>query len=295
MKISVVMIDGGFRENTHGAKFFSEQDFDSYEVIWVDYYDKVPPEVCENPNVRVIRLNRTGEYHSSYCFNEGIRQSRGELIVIPDADQVVEPDFLQGVWESHEANPRLVLYCYRYDEMKRGELTSLEFAELHEKCELKNPANYGGCLTVRKHWLEVINGYEQHGIFETGNHANGLDVYTRLKNLGLDIAWHPELKLFHPWHPFTLSQTTELKSQQRLIQWRARQLQSGAFDGLDRARNEAIPEPAAVILDEEMERLAGEKNKLGNGRGSGTEGIGLRLIRSVGRVGQRFYRRYLDV
>ena len=45
MKISVVMIDGNFRENLFGADYFTRQDFpeDQYEVLWVDYYEKANP------------------------------------------------------------------------------------------------------------------------------------------------------------------------------------------------------------------------------------------------------------
>ncbi len=239
MKISVIMIDGSFRENVFGAKYFSEQDFPEkdYEVIWVEYYNHANEEVYKYNKVRVITLNREGMYHSSYCFNRGIVEARGELLVIPDADQIVRPDFLNKVWSIHEEYEKLVVYGYRYDELEKGVLNSFSFDELDRKTVLKNPLNYGGCLTVRKKWLLKINGYEQHPLFGSGNHANGLDIYTRFKNLGLAIMWSPELKLYHPWHPFTLMYTKEHEIQKRIIEWRRKKLEYLAIEGIDRARN----------------------------------------------------------
>jgi hypothetical protein len=239
MKISVVMIDGQFRENTFGAEYFSHQDVpdDSYEVIWVEFYSNVP--VRAQKKVRVITLNNPDDkiYHSSYCFNRGIVESTGELIVIPDADQLVRPDFLRRLSAIHLAYDKLVVYAYRYDEVEKGALKSLDFDELEKKCILKNPLNYGGCLSVRKKWLFEINGYEQHRIFGSGFHANGMDMCTRFKNLGLAIMWAPELKLYHPWHENTRVPADQYCIQKDIIQWRARNRGYLAIDGIEESKN----------------------------------------------------------
>lgn len=235
------MIDGSFRENTFGARYFSEQDFpdDEFEVIWVEFYSSVPESVTNVDKVKVIKLGNPPEttYHSSYCFNAGIKAAQGELIVIPDADQIVERNFISKLWDKHQEYDKQVIYAYRYDERKEGELESHDIEVLREKCKLKNPINYGGCLSVRKKWLEAINGYEQHEIFSTGFHANGLDVYTRFKNFGLAIRWDPDLRMYHPWHPFTLAAADSYKVQMKVIDWRARNLQYMAKEGMDASRN----------------------------------------------------------
>ena len=235
------MVDGGFRENTYGAKYFSEQDFpeDDFEVFWVEFYSRVPNSVSAQHKVQVLTLNNPldKEYHSSFCFNKGIESAQGELIVIPDADLIVKPEFLSKLWEMHARYEDLVIYPYRYDEVHSGELKSVEWAELEDKCILKNPINYGGCLSVRKKWLIEINGYEQHRFFSSGYHANGLDIYTRFKNLGLAIMWTSCAKLFHPWHPNTLAAADQYKLQQEFIEWRFCNLQYLALSGIDPARN----------------------------------------------------------
>lgn len=267
MKISVVMVDGEFRENTYGAEFFSQQDFPEaeYEVFWVEYYQKVPENVKKHNKVTVITLDhpKTKEYHSSYCFNAGIKAASGELIVIPDADQIVAPNFLSQLWQLHEKNEDLVVYPYRYDEVEDNKLQNISFQELNNKCMLRNPLNYGGCLSVRKKWLLKINGYEQHDFFSTGFHANGLDVYTRFKNLGLAIMWAPHIKLYHPWHPFTLADAAQYNVQKKVIDWRFKKLQYLAFNGIEPAKNEDANEIESLIKNDlQKEASTGVKPSL---------------------------------
>ena len=247
MKISVVMVDGGFRERIYGAEFFSRQDFPAgdYEILWIDFYRRPHRDLETFPKVRVITLARTGEYHSSFCFNRGIEESRGDVIVIPDADQIVKPDFLSTVWELHGLYDRLAVYGYRYDEPEAGALRTLTFEDLQRTCVMKMPTNFGACLTVRRRWLLEINGYEQHEIFSSGLHANATDISTRFKNLGLAVQWEPRLKLYHPYHPMTATHSAAYERQLKVIEWRRRMLQYAAFSGIDKQRN--IPLPADLV------------------------------------------------
>lgn len=254
------MIDGGFRENTFGAEYFTKQDFpeNDYEVIWIEYCGQPNPDVMKNSKVNVVTLNRKGVYHSSYCFNRGIIESKGEIIVIPDADQIVKPDFLSRIWSLHAEYDKLVIYGYRYDEVEKGALKSFGFDELEKKCVMKNPTNYGGCLTVRKKWLLKVNGYEQHPIFQTGYHANGLDMYTRFKNIGLAIQHEPSLKLYHPWHFLTLTTDMRYLAQKKLIDWRKTYMQWQAFDGIDPSINFTPPDHINRLLEQEIKKLEGK-------------------------------------
>jgi len=246
--VSIIMVDGSFRERFHALDYFADQSLpaERYEQVWVEYYHRVQSLVAERAkrvrNLRTIALGRTGTYHSSYCFNEGIRAARGELLVIPDADVAVDRDFLKTVCAEHQMNEKLVMYVHRYDEPRDAHKEPIDLDDLRKTCVLTNPVNYGGCLTVRKKWLLEINGYEQHPTFGTGYHANGLDVYTRLKNYGLHVMWHPQLKLYHAWHPYPPGRGGQEALQLVVINHRACEKSTLAFDGLDGTRNAAMPD-----------------------------------------------------
>jgi len=243
LKISVILVDGGFRENIFAAQYFSDQDFPDveYEIIWVEYFHNAHPGLTRHPKVKTIPLGLEGTYHSSFCFNRGILEAQGELLIIPDADVIVRPDFLQKSWELHKDYERLAIYAYRYDEIERDTVTNYNFNVMDEKMKITNPTNYGGCLTVRKKWLLDINGYEQHPIFATGNHANGLDIYTRLKNRGIAVMWSADLCLYHPWHPFTLIVTDEHRAQLKMIEHRKKNILQNCFFGIDANKNKTPP------------------------------------------------------
>jgi len=249
-KISVVMVDGSFRERYDSIDFMARQNFPhaDYELIWVEYYDAIDPDlqrridsVDQSGNFRAIALGRSGTYHSSYCFNRGIAEARGELVVIPDADVIAEPGFLSTVWRDHQASDRLAAYYHRYNEPKESHADPVSLDHLRGVCELTNPANHGACLSVRKKWLIQINGYEQSPIFATGFHANDKDVYARLCGLGLMVRWNPEVKLFHPWHDMTGELTPHYTPQLDVISWRGRTLSTLPFAGLDPSRDTTPP------------------------------------------------------
>ena len=242
------MADGSYRPHFAIIDSLAKQTFPSneFELLWVEYYDKVKQELVEKvnqqPNFRIITLEEKGTYHSSYCFNAGIVEARGELLVIPDADVLVEKEFLKTIWEEHRENEKLVMYIFRSDEPKRESPLCLSYDHLRDSCVLHNTNNYGGCLTVRKKWLIKINGYEQHEVFRTGgDHANGLDVYTRFKNLGLHVMWHPDLKLYHPWHPHKQGIKYGYSIQHVFVNHRANSLDTLAFSGIDTRLNREIP------------------------------------------------------
>ncbi len=249
-KISIVMVDGSFRERYDSIDFMARQDFpaEDYELIWVEYFDGIHPDLqsridsaSRGRRFRAITLGRSGAYHSSYCFNRGIAEARGELVVIPDADVIAEPGFLSAVWRDHQSSDRLVTYYHRYNEPKDAHHDTVELDHLRSVCELTNPSNHGACLSVRRKWLTEINGYEQSPIFATGFHANDKDVYARLCSLGLMVRWNPEVKLFHPRHDMTGEVTPHYTPQLDVISWRGRTLSTLPFAGLDSSRDTTPP------------------------------------------------------
>ncbi len=249
-KISVVMVDGSFRERYESIDFMARQDIppEDYELIWVEYYGRVNPDLQRRIDAagrgrgfRAIALGRSGTYHSSYCFNHGIAEAHGELVVIPDADVIAEPGFLKAVWADHQASDRLVTYYHRYNEPREKHSDTVNLDHLRGACDLTNPSNHGACLSVRRKWLTEINGYEQSPIFATGFHANDKDVYARLCSLGLMVRWNPDVRLFHPWHDMTGEVTPHYTPQLDVISWRGRMLSTLPFSGLDPSRDTTPP------------------------------------------------------
>jgi hypothetical protein len=228
--ISVITWDASFRDYFHSVDYFCSQDYprDKFEFIWVDFYNNQNPVLLEKirkyPNARLLNLNNeaSAKWHLGRCINEGVRQSSGEVLVIPDGDIVVDRDFLSYVWESHRHKDDLAMYFRRYDEPqdKSFERSREDFYHLTQTSRLDNATNYGGCLTLRRCNFEKIRGYETHFAF-AGPGMIGFETYVRLKNLGLSIKWAKDRRIYHPWHENTLGAgfSEEKKNKMQILKW----------------------------------------------------------------------------
>ena len=220
MKISVITWDGGFRERFHTVDCFTNQDLpvDSYEFIWSEYGSSVPPQlqskVASKANARIVHVNGQGNYHVGRCMNAGIAASTGELLVLIDGDVVADSGFLARMWELHTRSMDLVTFVRRWDQREKDNRPDSSIEHLREVCQLGNPTNYGGCQVLRRATLARANGFETHPLFD-GPAPVSRDLYIRLMNLGLPIAWLASEKVCHPWHPGTLAMHDTLQQRQQ--------------------------------------------------------------------------------
>lgn len=220
-QISVITWNGGFRESFHTVDFFADQTYppQMYEFIWVEYgtsaNDALRKKIEHVSNARLILLNKTDQWHVGRCINAGIKESRGDFLVIVDGDIAVKPDFLEHVWQVHRKYDNLILYFRRWDESHQyardlydhgRKISSSSIEYLERVCELNVASNYGGCLTGFKKNLLQVGGYEEHPVY-SGPGSISYEMYIRLRNAGFPIMWHPTQKIFHPWHAGTLQPT----------------------------------------------------------------------------------------
>ena len=238
--VSIIMVDGGFRENFEPLQSWLDQTLerDLYELIWIEYGSQVAPQVQALSRVHTHALGREGEPQIiAHAFNEGIRQARGDLLVLPDADVVCEPDLLETLAEELMLDPGLVVYLLRLDQPQALHVAGQGLESLRRTCSIRNTFNYGGCPAVHRRWMIEMNGYEQLPFF-AGYHHNGADNYIRFKNLGLKIRWHPSQRVYHPWHPVaSASKFATAEQQEQFVRRRAATWDWLAYDGLDPSRN----------------------------------------------------------
>ncbi len=250
--ISVIMVDGGFRERFHALDYFSEQTLERerYELIWVEYTDRPAPEAASREGVRLFTLGRSEEPQVlGYAYNKGIVEARGEVLVIADADVACEPDLLERVLEEHEACPELVLYVLRLDQREEDYREGADLDYIRSSSSVKHTYNFGGCTTVRREWMLEMNGYEQLPFF-AGYHYLGGDNYIRFKNMGLKVKWHPDMRVYHPWHPSPPQSKFEtVPMQEEVIKRRAVTWDWLAYDGIDPSRNRPFRPDRTVDTD----------------------------------------------
>jgi hypothetical protein len=234
------MVDGGFRESFLPLESWRSQRLarDQYEIVWVEYTDRVASPVAAMDDVRSFALGLHDEPQVlARAYNEGIRRARGEVVVLPDADVVCEADLLETVLAEIRGDPEMVLYVLRLDQPRQHARRDGDIEHLRATCSIRHTFNYGGCTAVARKWLVRMNGYEQLPFF-AGYPYNGGDNYVRFKNMGLKIRWHPTQRVYHPWHPTPPPDKLATASQMdRFIAHRAATWDWLAYDGLDASRN----------------------------------------------------------
>jgi len=210
MKISVIVWDACFREKFHAIDSFCTQDYPKteFEFIWVDFYTNTNPQLLNKidsySNAHLINLNNAPEsvWHLGKCINAGINTSKGDVLVFPDGDIIIQNDHLQVIENQIKNHKELVLYFRRWDELEKTHcLKSYDRDYLEQHTKLLNATNFAGCFALHKDVMDLINGYEENEVF-AGPGANGMETYLRLRNAGLAIKWHDK-KIYHPWHPST--------------------------------------------------------------------------------------------
>ena len=229
MNISVIAWDACFREHFHTIDSFLAQDYpkDKYEFIWVDFYTNKNPALLKkieaHPNVSLLNLNHnpSENWHLGKCINAGVDEAKGDIIVLPDGDIVVQEDHLQVIEDELKDRHEKILYFRRWDEPKNAHCAlSTNIDYLEKNTILTNPTNYAGCLCLNRSALDKVSGYEESEIF-AGPGTNGKETYIRFRNAGFEIKWHSK-KIYHPWHPSTGSSdkyTSELIEVAKYTKW----------------------------------------------------------------------------
>ncbi|MFW6065322.1 MAG: glycosyltransferase [Planctomycetota bacterium] len=238
--VSVIMVDGGFRENFDPLTSWMNQSLPSedYELIWVEYTDHVAPEVGATDRFRTFSMSLDDEPQVlPRAYNEGIRRAKADILVIPDADVYCEHDLLETIADELASDPREVLYILRLDQPRWRHSHDQTFEDVRETCSIRRTQNYGGCVAIHRERMIEMNGYEQLPFF-AGYHQSGFDNYIRFKNMGLKICWHPTQRVYHPWHEIPGGQKfSQREEQKRFIARRAAAWDYLAYHGLDETRN----------------------------------------------------------
>lgn len=205
--ISIVLIDWSVRERFHALDWLNAQDVprDEYELVWVELFDRVIPEVMEKADA-VLTCGQRGIYSKHQGWNIGNLHTRGQIVTNCDSDAVFPPDFIASIKRKFagdrpdELNPLVLMH----DEFRNNEVTypdgisTIEQVRAYHWMPLWK--NFGACMSFRRIDTIRFGGWDEHPRF-LGFHA-GADLPWRLINAGLPQIWHDDsVALYHFAHP----------------------------------------------------------------------------------------------
>lgn len=205
-KVSIILLDWGCRERFHTLDWLAAQTVarDQYELIWVELYERVAPEVMQKADW-LIACHQTGMYHKHKGYNIGLLHARGDIVTVCDSDAVFPPEFVASIIEAFELDTRpepkpLVLMHHeqRSNHLYPRKLESIEEVLRYDWVELW--PNAGACMSVAKRDALGFGGFDEDESLR-GYICGPYELGWRLVNAGLPEVWHDKVFLWHFAHP----------------------------------------------------------------------------------------------
>lgn len=217
----VLPIYNGEKYLSYAIESVLKQSFRDYELLLMDdgssdrSLEIIKNYAKRDDRCRVFTRPNKGLI---YTLNEGIENSRGEIIFRMDADDVCAPDRFMRQVEFLEKNPKCVAVGSKIILIDDEGLEICQFLAgiTHEEIDarhLSGLSGIGGALchpsaAIRKQALITINGYR-----EDYKYTEDLDLFLRLAEIGM-LANIDEPLLFYRQHVASVCHTSS--GEQRL-------------------------------------------------------------------------------
>ncbi len=206
-KVSVILLDWSCRERFHALNWLNRQDGprEQYELIWVELFERVVPEVMEKADV-VITCGQKGLYHKHIGYNIGLLHAKGRIITICDSDAVFPENFIASIIKSFnltksDTPKSLVLMHYQWRSPAFYPDGMSDISKLQRYPWEDLWPNVGACMSASRSDVIRFGGFDEHKSFK-GYLCGPYDLGWRLINAGIPEIWHDKsVAIWHFSHP----------------------------------------------------------------------------------------------
>ncbi|MFZ2161792.1 MAG: glycosyltransferase [Sideroxyarcus sp.] len=188
----------------------AKQEFDQFEVIFVDYGSEtecrkeIEPIVKGYSFAKYIYCEMRGRpWNRAHALNIGIRLAQAEFVMMTDIDLIFSEFSLAKLVDGYDGRTALHPGCY-YLPRKFDHWDNLYASR--SKCE-KSVPHALGLLLIPKEVLVRLGGYDEFYKFWGREDA---DLEQRLNRIGFETKFLDldEYPLYHQWHPIQNSTTS---------------------------------------------------------------------------------------
>lgn len=135
----------------------------------------------------------------AYARNQGVEQSRGDLLVFIDADVAIHPDTLDRIQATFDQNPQISALFGSYDNhpQKPGLVSrykNLQHHYVHQNGQREASTFWAGCGAVRRDAFLKLGGFSQAYPRPS---IEDIEFGLRLRGSGHQIYLCPEVQVTH--------------------------------------------------------------------------------------------------
>lgn len=184
------------------------------EVVVSDYGSKDCPgvkEKVEELGARYVYTHTDGTWSRSRALNAGFAVSSGKVLVSTDADMLFSPLAMEIVGSRvlDDPNEALVLQCRDLPSAYGHEgvvAAGLDWPAFESSCTFRPRWGMGGMMAVSRDAFLDIRGFDERMEIYGGE---DMDFAQRIRWSGRRLSWieHPDVRMYHMWHPSTRAET----------------------------------------------------------------------------------------
>ena len=185
--------------------------FNEWEIIIVDDAS-VPPLVCDDPRVKVIRIDPKDKWYHNPCipYNIGFKEAKGDIIIIQNPECMHMGDVLEYASKNVKENSYIAFGCYAINKDETDALSvgrELFIGDYVFTTVTGNgwynhpthrPVGYHFCSAITRKDLKKVGGFDER-------YANGVafddDAFIRsIKRLNIKVSIPIEPFVVHQFH-----------------------------------------------------------------------------------------------
>lgn len=184
------------------------------EVIVSDYGSSDCPgvrEMVEDLGARYVFTHTNGIWSRSRALNAGFAVSSGRVLVSTDADMLFKPLSMEIVGRRvlDDPNEALVLQCRDLPSAYGHEgvvAAGMNWPAFESSCTFRPRWGMGGMMAVSRDAYLDIRGFDERMEIYGGE---DMDFAQRIRRSGRRLSWieHPDVRMYHMWHPSTRAET----------------------------------------------------------------------------------------
>jgi len=238
-----------FLPRSLGAITTSDLPRESWELIVVDDASTDDSALVAGRYADTVVKLSGRQRGPAYARNRGVELSRGEIIVVVDADVCVHADTLRRLAAHLTEDPSTgaVLGAYDLDSRDRGIVTSfrnLRQCHLQRQCAGEVNFFWSACGAVRRSVLDTVGAFDEWHYWRP--QSEGAELGQRIRSGGYRIVLDPSIQATH-LKQWTLRSSISTDLVNHGVPWMRLMLQGGSVARM-RAPNLSLREIVTAAL-----------------------------------------------